>query len=542
MQEMHRLDAALSDLIQLLSCDNLKPKARDTYTKRARELKDHLEGVSTSSKDDPALTALKVLRDETHEDETKNVQLHKIGSAMEDHMWACRVVQRGGLETMWKLLENRMTCAESLACLAKIAAHSDLNAALRNLDWKLVAEDVAVRWTKDDVNDDKKKKNNERSAALSVLLASRVLTPTLTGETDKDENEQNGMGSGVASWAKKTNPDIWLPPRLRRVQEKMNGKKKGENKKDDAVPILKRRDLRKQLRPLDRTLLDIIVKGLGSECPDRVRESAVNACVRVGRDRLYAMYLAQPKNHGGGVMDLIDLADSKSKTLSKRVDLAMARIFSSLFGNKKEFEAPKKTAEAEPDPTLMKWGPLHHVIDRAVVPLLESTRIREQLRGLRATIAVWNVAPPVGLWMVNCDSMWRSPLSRLSYLAMSTDTRVQISATRLIANVASHPEGRDKISDLVVGTLERLLDSSSLHIQAPAALVVSRNRFKEWHPNTASGKRLLNTCIRLVNASGNENTEAREQGVEALSVLCLKYEAKHRILKEAVKSVCELST
>ena len=67
-------------------------------------------------------------------------------------------------------------------------------------------------------------------------------------------------------------------------------------------------------------------------------------------------------------------------------------------------------------------------------------------------IAVWNVAPPVGLWMVNCDSMWRSPLSRLSYLAMSTDTRVQISATRLIANVASHPEGRDKISDLVVGT------------------------------------------------------------------------------------------
>ena len=63
MQEMHRLDAALSDLIQLLSCDSLKSKARDTYAKRARELKDHLEGVSTSSKDDPALTALNVLRD-----------------------------------------------------------------------------------------------------------------------------------------------------------------------------------------------------------------------------------------------------------------------------------------------------------------------------------------------------------------------------------------------------------------------------------------------------------------------------------------------
>ena len=45
-----------------------------------------------------------------------------------------------------------------------------------------------------------------------------------------------------------------------------------------------------------------------------------------------------------------------------------------------------------------------------------------------------------------------------------------------------------------------------------------------------------------MNASGSENAEAREQGVEALSVLCLKYEAKHRILKEAVKAVCELST
>ena len=79
------------------------------------------------------------------------------------------------------------------------------------------------------------------------------------------------------------------------------------------------------------------------------------------------MYLAQAKKHGGGIMDLIDLADSESKTLCKRVDLAMARIFASLFGNKKEYEAPKKTAEEEPDPTLMKWGPLHHVIDRAVV-------------------------------------------------------------------------------------------------------------------------------------------------------------------------------
>ena len=288
MQEMHRLDAALSDLIQLLSCDSLKSKARDTYAKRARELKDHLEGVSTSSKDDPALTALNVLRDDAHDAQTKNVQLHKIGSAMEDHMWACRVVQRGGLETLWKLLESRETCSESLACLAKIALHSDLNAALRNLDWKRVAEDVTVRWTKDEFKDETRKKNAERSAALSVLFASRVLTPTLTGETaEKDENEQNDMGSGVASWAKKTNPDIWLPPRLRRVKEKMDAKKKGENKKDDDVPILKRRDLHKQLRPLDRTLLDIIIKGLGPECPDRIRESAVNACVRVGRDRLY---------------------------------------------------------------------------------------------------------------------------------------------------------------------------------------------------------------------------------------------------------------
>jgi len=127
MQEMHRLDAALSDLIRLLSCKNLKSKTRDTYAKRARELKDHMEGVSTSGKDDPALTALNLLRDETKDFETKNVQLHKIGSAMEDHMWACRVVQRGGLDTMWKLLEDQKTCSESLACLAKIAAHSDLN-------------------------------------------------------------------------------------------------------------------------------------------------------------------------------------------------------------------------------------------------------------------------------------------------------------------------------------------------------------------------------------------------------------------------------
>jgi hypothetical protein len=378
----------------------------------------------------------------------------------------------------------------------------------------------------------------------------------------------------------------------------MERKNKKGNDKNEEVPILKRKDLRKKLSTLDRTLLDIIVRGLSPHCSDRIRESAVNACVRVGRDRIYAMYLAQAKKHGGGIMDLIDLADSSSKTLCKRVDLAMARIFSSLFGDKKEFEAPKKTADAEPDPTLMKWGPLHHVIDRAIVPLLESTRTREQIRGLRATIAVWNVAPPVGLWMVNCESMWRSPLSRLSYLAMSTDTRVQISSTRLIANVATHPEGksiyrccrcwstliswnivlslslslslhrirtttthththtrsldllnslnthptgRDKISDLVVSTLERLLDSSSLHIQAPAALVVSRQRFKEWHPESASGKRLLNACLRLVNASGKDNAEAREQGVEALSVLCLKYEAKHRVLKEAVKSVCELS-
>jgi len=70
---------------------------------------------------------------------------------------------------------------------------------------------------------------------------------------------------------------------------------------------------------------------------------------------------------------------------------------------------------------------------------------------------------------------------------------------------------------------------------------VSRQRFKEWHPESASGKRLLNACLRLVNASGKDNAEVREQGVEALSVLCLKYEAKHRVLKEAVKSVCELS-
>jgi len=260
MQEMHRLDVALKDLIQLLSCDSLKSKARDTYAKRARELKDHLEGVSTSSKDDPALTALNVLRDDAHGAETKNVQLHKIGSAMEDHMWACRVVQRGGLETLWKLLESRETCSESLACLAKIALHSDLNAALRNLDWKRVAEDVTVRWTKDEFKDETRKKNAERSAALSVLFASRVLTPTLTGETaEKDENEQNDMKSGVASWAKKTNPDIWLPPRLRRVKEKMDAKKKGgENKKDDDVPILRRRDLRKQLRPLDRTYCLIV--------------------------------------------------------------------------------------------------------------------------------------------------------------------------------------------------------------------------------------------------------------------------------------------
>merc|ERR1740130_927684 len=187
----------------------------------------------------------------------------------------------------------------------------------------------------------------------------------------------------------------------------------------------------------------------------------------------------------------------------------------------------------------MEWGALHHVINRAVVPLLESTRGREQLRGLRAMDAVWKAAPPVGLWMVNCESMWRNPLSRLSYLATSSETRIQIVATRLIAQVATHPEGRDKISDLVVHTLERLLDASSLQVQAPAALVVSRHKFEDWEPRPPAGKMLLDTCVRLVGAPASEG-HAREQGVEALAVLCLKYEAKARVM-EALSHVCELS-
>lgn len=308
---------------------------------------------------------------------------------------------------------------------------------------------------------------------------------------------------------------------------------------------LRRRDLKK-LSDLERQLLAAIVRGLDPSCPRTVRESAVNACVRVSRERMFALYISQTKKHGGGLMDLMELADvddvskNREHPLSRRVCLAMARIFSSLNGHQREFEAPKNTAEAEPDPSAQKWEALHRVIDRAVVPLVQSTRHREQLRGLRAMEAVWKVAPPVGLWMVNCDSMWRNPLSRLSYLAMSTETRVQVAATRLIAQVATHPEGRDKVSDLVVSTLERLLDARSLEVQASAALVVSRQKFKDWHPHTPSGRRLLDACVRLVNAPKTEQT-AREYGVEALSVLCLKYDAKERILKDAVSAVCDLS-
>ena len=44
---------------------------------------------------------------------------------------------------------------------------------------------------------------------------------------------------------------------------------------------------------------------------------------------------------------------------------------------------------------------------------------------------------------------------------MSPETRVQVVAVRMIANFATHIEGRPKITPLVVSTLERLLDSSN---------------------------------------------------------------------------------
>ena len=54
--------------------------------------------------------------------------------------------------------------------------------------------------------------------------------------------------------------------------------------------------------------------------------------------------------------------------------------------------------------------------------------------------------------------------------------------------------------------------------------MVSRTNFKTWNPSSWAGKMLLDACIDLVNAPERER-EDRETGVEALSVLCMKFEA-----------------
>lgn len=146
-------------------------------------------------------------------------------------------------------------------------------------------------------------------------------------------------------------------------------------------------------------------------------------------------------------------------------------------------------------------------------------------------------------------------------------------ATSIIASVATHPEGRNQVTDLVVRTLERLLDASANIVkargsgrwrwsegamclcsvmrpmcgvaapfaiarvrlvgQANAALVVSRHRHKDWDEDSYEGKLLLDCCIKLVNAPESDRA-ARERGVEALSVLCLKLRAKERVVKECL--------
>eukprot|EP00941_MAST-03F_sp_MAST-3F-sp1_P002679 g2679.t1 len=230
---------------------------------------------------------------------------------------------------------------------------------------------------------------------------------------------------------------------------------------------------------------------------------------------------------------------SEIQPLHQRVSYAMARIFSTL-AKYKEFPMPATTSEDEPDPYTIEWKAIHHLIYRAVVPLLESDREKDQVRGLRGMEAVWLVAAPVGLWMCTCDSMWTSAMSRLSFLSMSSRTDVQVLATKMIANVATHPEGRDQITDLVVRTLERLLDSDCNAVKASAALVVARQKHKDWNPRTPEGWALLEACIGLVKGP-EQDRRAREQGIEALSSLCLKLAAKCRVVEEALPSIVQLA-
>ena len=118
---------------------------------------------------------------------------------------------------------------------------------------------------------------------------------------------------------------------------------------------------------------------------------------------------------------------------------------------------------------------------------------------------------------------------------------------------------------------QRLLDARSLPVRAVAALVVSRHSFSTWEPETPQGQQLLRTCCEIVReipditttttttttttsssssssssataASGgggyddgedeSERVTSYEHAAEALSVMCMRYEAKAKILSAA---------
>jgi hypothetical protein len=129
---------------------------------------------------------------------------------------------------------------------------------------------------------------------------------------------------------------------------------------------------------------------------------------------------------------------------------------------------------------------------------------------------------------------------------------------------------------LGAGLLQRLLDARSLPVRAVAALVVSRHSFSTWEPESPQGQQLLRACCEIVRdipdvtsssnsrtanatttasasaaagAAGREDDDddddservtSYEHAAEALSVLCMRYEAKATMMP-AVGSLVRLA-
>jgi len=150
-------------------------------------------------------------------------------------------------------------------------------------------------------------------------------------------------------------------------------------------------------------------------------------------------------------------------------------------------------------------------------------------------VALRSVSKSTFAQLLLCHSLFVSQ----AYLAMSPNTDVQVEAARVIAYIAVHPEGRLHITELLVHTLQRLLDARALPVRAVATLVVARHSYSSWEPNSPEGKQLLKACCEIAqqipdassrdsSADQDENAASFEHAAEALSVLCMRYEAKVR--------------